>query len=106
MLTRSTTKSKAGLGAMEKLAFPADRSHPPCALSRSSVKTINRYQHYTYINMILSKADTLTKEIQLFYESTRNLLTFSHSNPLAHSVTLKIYSRRVYFSRYLANTFS
>lgn len=62
MLTRTTTKTKAGLGAMEKLAFPADRSHPPCALSRNSVKTINRYQQYTYTNMFLSKADTLTKE--------------------------------------------
>lgn len=54
--------------------------------------------------MFLSKADTLSKEIQLFYESTRNLLTFLHSRPLAHYVTLKIYSRPVYFSRYLANT--
>lgn len=106
MLTRTTTKTKAGLGAMEKLAFPANRSHPPCALSRNSVKTINRYQHYTYINMFLGKADTLNKAKQLFYDSTRNLLTFSHSKPLAHYVTLKIYSRRVYFSRYLANTIS
>lgn len=75
---------------MEKLAFPADRSHPPCALSRNSVKTTNRYQHYTYINMFLSKADTLTNKIQLFYESTRSLPTFLHSRPLAHYVTLKI----------------
>lgn len=80
---------------MEKLAFPADRSHPPCALSRNSVKTINRYQHYTYINMFLSKADTLTKKIQLFYESTRSLPTFLHSRPLARYVTLKIYSRQI-----------